>query len=138
VEAFLAIVGVIVAVGTPLGSYFGVVQGHKVARVNAMTADATTQQEHDRNHFRWACQQAWATDPTTRLAGIAILKSMLLDEQLVHADLVAVAGVLEAITAPGLDRVGEHAVGPIAPRAAGGQGEPSGSDEATPQVNRGE
>jgi hypothetical protein len=124
VETLVVIVGLFVAVGTPLGTYLAARQANKVnaanaaaatqaareateaSRQTAATINQTTQEEQGRNHFRWACEQVWSQNPDARRGGIAILKSMLHDDELDHADLVAVAGVLESVTEDAVQRLG--------------------------------
>jgi hypothetical protein len=126
-DAFIVLGGLVVAVGTPVGTYIAARKGHaaaeRVATIGADTArgaaiaaastaeagDQTIRREQGRNHFRWASEKAWSSDPTVREGGIAVLRSMLEDDKLSHDDLVAVVGVLSALTADAVNRVGEPA-----------------------------
>lgn len=114
-EVLLAIVGAVVLVGTPTLTFIAARKGHEasetVAGIQASTAtgaDQTIRKEHERNHFRWACEMAISGDSRHRAAGLAVLASMLEDESLSRADLVAAAGVLASLTADAVERVGDQ------------------------------
>lgn len=153
-NGLLIVVGALVSIGTPLGTYVATRKGHAVsedtARIAANTArhaadvaakaardaadltaetarhtaaltaetaaaaNQTTEREQLRAHLRWAYERAWSEHPTTSRGGIAILRSRFDDGGLHHADLVELAGVLEALTSPAVDRVGDPTQGDIA------------------------
>ena len=143
-EVLVVVVGLFVALGTPGLTYLAARKGHaateRVARIAADAArDAanaaataaalateTSRAEHDRNHFRWACEQAFSEQPATRAGGIAILKSMFTDESMGHAELVAVAGVLDSLTASAVGRATEELVDELVETAL--KGDPEESD----------
>ena len=134
VDLVLVIVGIFVAVGTPLGTYIAARKGHEVtertaelaaetardvavaAAKTATAANRTNREEHDRSHIRWACDKLSSTDPTARDVGISVLKSMLLDDELDHHDLVTVAGVLEVVTSDAVSRIGDLTRSTVAER----------------------
>lgn len=87
----------VVAFGSPLAAFAGVVLGHYLLRKGANELDVWRRREETMRMLRWAAEQAVSSEPAQARAGVAALEALSTSELLQEADETLVDAILDSI-----------------------------------------
>lgn len=97
----------LVAFGTPLSAFAGVVLGHWLLRKGANELDVWRRREETMRMLRWASEQAASQDVATSRMGVAALDALSASELLQEPDQELVDAVIDSLIEDPIEQIEE-------------------------------